>query len=171
MGSEGEQKGTSTIEELLPTAANVYIDYVDGGQLLGQGGWLELNGEGMSALGELVQRFGQQGTDAFNKVFITPDFEQGMENRIKRLTRNIVDTDSEDDAPDISWTRGQWDAERGGLGNLLRNIRKGEEVSIRLGGKDGKYLQRGYQFVRFPAEDAILVKLKKPNSTVAQPNS
>ena len=92
-----------------------------------------------------------------------------MVNRMKSLTQYIVHAASEDDAPDISYIRGQWDAERGALRNLLESIGRGEEVSVLLGGKS-EYFQRGSQFGQWPEKDTISIKLKSPSPTVAQPN-
>lgn len=171
MPSASELKRPPTIEGLLSVAVKVDIRYKDGGQL--ERGWFELDGEGRPELEELIQRFGQQGIDAFNRAFITRSFGRELKKRTERLTQSIVDFASEDDAPDISWMRGGLDASREGLRDLLKEIREGKEVPVLLGGKKpSSYYEQGFRYGQFPPKDAITIKLKKPTprTRVAQPN-
>lgn len=173
----GKEQGSeipSIIEQLLSKATSVDIQYVDGG-FLGDS-WFELSGKGRIALEELTQKFGQQGVDAFNKAFITPDFEQRIESRMARLTEDIRSTfDEAQSASDVAQSRSVRCAERDGLDNILRSLRRGEEVPIKINRREGEHhfhdivgVRNELYFGIFPARDAVLINLKKPNPVIAK---
>lgn len=139
MTSPQEQGLGSTIESLVPQATEVYLNFVDGGYY-GQGDWLEFRGDGEQALRELVEKFGDEGIDAFNQAFITPEFEESTRGRIKRLTDSIIADYEEDDAPDVRYGRNKMSAERSRLEDLLKVLNMDVGYVILLGSKH--YTQR-----------------------------
>ena len=155
MAKEREER-TSTLEQLLPKAISVDIKYVDG-SFLGER-WFELDGEGRPALEQLVLRFGQDGVDAFNKAFITPDFEKHIEDHVTEISDDIKANfeDAQSD-PDLKYYRGILSLARDGLQNILNDIRIGNEVPIRI-----HSIPFGFPSVKFPSKDAISIILKKP---------
>ncbi len=163
MQSPQEQETVSTIESLFPRAAQVFIGFVDGGWY-GQGDWLEFRGDGKAELRELAERFGEKGVDAFSQAFVTPEFEQGIEARVKNLTQDIIDAADEILAPDVNYIRNKWAAERSLLQELLRGIRGGEEVQVLLG--DKHYIQRGRNFGNVPEEGTVSIALKRSTKQV-----
>ena len=108
-----------------------------------------------------------KGVEEFNKAFVTEEFERNTEAESKRLTDNIVWAGRNDPGSDD--VRHAWAAERAALDGMLERLRRGEEVSLLLGGK--KQMQRGFQYGQIPVEDAITINIKRQSVPSVEPQA